>query len=368
MTRVRPAVRDDVALMAGYHSAQVEVDVRLNTNEAPGPPPAALTEALAELVATFEWNRYPDRAAAELRSAIASLHDVEVEQVFAANGSNEVLYTVLHAYGGAGRRALTFEPTYALHGHLSRLAGTTTVEVARDEAFAIDIEVAGAAIDAEQPDLVFLCSPNNPTGVADPPELIAAILERVEGYGGLLVVDEAYGQFADHSAIELLGPDRNLLVTRTFSKTWAMAALRLGYVLGPEPLIDELHKVSLPYHLDVFTQAAGRLALGYVAEMEQRVQELVTERGRLAEALGSLPVDVWPSQANFILFRPHSGDGAALWQRLVDQSVLVRDCSSWPRLDGCLRVTVGTPREDDRFLDALRRCLSSPSDSTKDQP
>ncbi|MDH4169355.1 MAG: histidinol-phosphate transaminase [Acidimicrobiia bacterium] len=357
MTRTPPAVRDDVGLMAGYHSAQVDVDVRLNTNEAPLPPPQALSDDLADLVSSLPWHRYPDREAAELRQAIASLHGVHADQVFAANGSNEVLYTALHAYGGAGRRALTFEPTYALHGHLARLSGTGTLELDRNADFAIDPDIAVTAVDRERPDIVFLCSPNNPTGVVDPPELIQQMLVAVEDYGGLLVVDEAYGQFADRSAIELLGPERNLLVTRTFSKTWAMAALRLGYVLGPADLIAQLHKVALPYHLDVFTQVAGCRALGYVAEMEQRVADLVAERRRLAAALAEMPVDTWPSQANFILFRPRAVPGAVVWQRLVDQSVLVRDCSSWPRLEGCLRVTVGTPEEGDRFLSALAHAL-----------
>jgi len=358
MSRVEPRVRDDVALMSGYHSAQVEVDVRLNTNESPEPPPAALTDALAEALRGIEWHRYPDRQAVALRAAIAARHEVDLDQVFAANGSNEVLYTILHAFGGAGRRALTFEPTYALHAHLARLSGTGVVEIERDDDFAIDREAAQRLVEERQPDLVFLCSPNNPSGVADPPELIAGLLASVEGYGGLLVVDEAYGQFADHTALDLLGSDRNLLVTRTFSKTWAMAALRLGYVVGPPSMVAELHKVSLPYHLDVFTQTAGRMALTFDTEMDQRVASLIAERERLAGLLADRAVDQWPSQANFILFRPQAIDGATVWHRLVDRSVLVRDCSSWPRLAGCLRVTIGRPDENDRFIAALDHALS----------
>ena len=183
------------------------------------------------------------------------------------------------------------------------------------------------------------------------------VLAKVEAVDGLLVVDEAYGQFAPWSALTLIDDDRPLCVTRTFSKTWSMAAARLGYVVGPSWLIAELDKETLPYHLDALKQAAGTLALDYEDAMDERVAAIVEERGRLVTRLRDLDVDVWPSGANFVLFRPRSGDGDGVWQGLVDRSVLVRNCASWPRLDGCLRVTIGTPDEDDRFLDALEEIL-----------
>jgi histidinol-phosphate aminotransferase len=175
---------------------------------------------------------------------------------------------------------------------------------------------------------------------------------------GLLVVDEAYGQFAPWSALELVGDDVELVVTRTYSKTWSMAAARLGYLIGPSALVAQLDQVVLPYHLDVVKQIAGRLALDFDGAMRARVAGLVEERGRLQARLAELPVDVWPSGANFVLFRPREQDGAAVWQGLLDRSVLVRDCSSWPRLGGCLRVTIGTPAEDDAFLAALEEVLT----------
>jgi histidinol-phosphate aminotransferase len=175
---------------------------------------------------------------------------------------------------------------------------------------------------------------------------------------GLLVVDEAYGQFAPWSALELVHDDRPLVVTRTYSKTWSMAAARLGYLIGPRPLVAQLDAIVLPYHLDAVTQAAGRIALDFADAMRTRVAGLVEERGRLVARLSELPVTIWPSAANFVLFRPDERDGAAVWQALLDQSVLVRDCSSWPRLDGCLRVTIGTPAEDDAFLAALEEALA----------
>jgi len=352
---IRP--RDDVALMEGYHSPQLDVAVRLNTNEAPDPPPPAFVDALTEAVRTIDWNRYPDRGARRLRAAIGALHGVGPEQVFAANGSNEVLQTVLLTFAGPGRTAAVWEPTYALHSHIARLTGTTVVEGERAADFALDPAEVRRVIGAARPAVSFLCSPNNPTGIVDPRQAVEETLGLVAEVDGLLVVDEAYGQFAPWSAIELLGDDVPLVVTRTFSKTWSMAAARLGYLVGPAAIVAELDKVVLPYHLDAVTQLAGTLALDFVDDMDARVARLVAERGRLVARLGALDVEVWPSGANFVLFRPRSVPGREVWRRLVERSVLVRDCSSWPRLGGCLRVTIGTVDEDDRFLAALEEAL-----------
>ena len=352
------APRDDVALMEGYHSPQVDVAVRLNTNESPEPPPAGWVDELADAVRAVDWHRYPDRAATELRAAIGALHGVGPEQVFAANGSNEVLQTVLLTYGGPGRVAAMWEPTYALHGHIARLTGTGVAEGERAADFAVDLDEVRRVFDAAAPSVAFLCSPNNPTGVVDDEATVRAVLDLAVQRDALLVVDEAYGQFAPWSALDLVADGVPLVVTRTYSKTWSMAAARLGYLVGPAAVVDELHKVVLPYHLDALKQLAGTLAVAHVAEMDARVARLVEERGRLVARLAELPVDVWPSGANFVLFRPRAADGADVWQRLVDRSVLVRNCSSWPRLDGCLRVTIGTPAEDDAFLDALEEILT----------
>ncbi|HRW41785.1 MAG TPA: histidinol-phosphate transaminase, partial [Microthrixaceae bacterium] len=209
-----------------------------------------------------------------------------------------------------------------------------------------------------RPTITFLCSPNNPTGRLEPEETVRAVLEVVEEIGGLLVVDEAYGQFSPWSALSLLSEDRPVVVTRTFSKTWSAAALRLGYLIGPSWVVADLEKVVLPYHLDSMTQLAGVLALDHLDDMQRRVAHLVEERGRLEAALSSLEVDMWPSAANFILFRPRGRDGAEVWQELVDRGVLVRNCASWPGLEGCLRVTLGTVEEDDEFLAALTGVLT----------
>ncbi len=349
--------RDDIALMAGYHSPQIDVEVRLNTNESPLPPPAAFSEAVAAAAASVEWNRYPDRRATELRSRIAARHGVVPDQVFAANGSNEVLQCLLLAYGGADRSAAVFEPSYALHPHLARVTGTAVVEAERDRDFDLDPEVAVALIDSTRPAVTFLCSPNNPSGTVSSRSVMETLLSAAGSAGGLLCVDEAYAEFAPHSALDFIDDETPLAVTRTYSKTWAMAGARLGYLIGPRWLVAELEKVALPYHLDALKQAVGIAALDYVDEMQARVDAIVAERERLTAAMAETAVQVWPSGSNFVLFRPLGLDGTQVWQQLVDRSVLVRNCSSWPRLNGCLRVTVGTRPENDRFLAALAGIL-----------
>ncbi|MDQ2754609.1 MAG: histidinol-phosphate transaminase [Actinomycetota bacterium] len=353
-----PAPRPDLGLREGYHSVQVDVDVRLNTNESPFPPPAAFVEALAAEVAAIQYHRYPDRDATALRAALAAWHGVRPDQVFCANGSNEVLQTLCLAYGGPGRSVLTFEPTYALHAHIAHLTGTEVVEAGRRDDFSIDPVVITDVCATARPAITFLCSPNNPTGMIEAPSLVRHTLSVAPG---LVVVDEAYGQFADWSALGLVDDESPLVVTRTFSKTWSLAGLRLGYLIGAAGVVAQLQRVALPYHLDAFKQVAGCLALRHVDEMEARVALIVRERQRVAAALGAFGpsvVTVWPSQANFVLFRPETRKGTDVWQGLVDRGVLVRDTSSWPGLAGCLRITIGTPKENDRFLTALTEVIT----------
>ncbi|MEZ5218104.1 MAG: histidinol-phosphate transaminase [Ilumatobacteraceae bacterium] len=346
----RVPVRDDLRALEGYHSPQVDVEVRLNTNESPTAPPAAFRDALASELSRIEWHRYPDRAATELRSAIGDSHGVDASRVFVANGSNEVLQTLLLTFAGAGRTVATFEPTYQLHGHLARITGATTVEGERSADFTLDLAEVERVIDEHRPAVTFVCSPNNPTGVVESPDAVRHVIERAPG---LVVVDEAYAQFADWTALDVLDEESAVVVTRTFSKTWSMAAARLGYLVGPTWLVAELEKVVLPYHLDTAKQIAGRLAVGFVEDMEARVQQIVAEREAMITELRRIGVEVWPSGANFVLFRPRNRSGRDVWQGLLDRSVLIRDCSGWPRLADCLRVTIGTPQENHRFLAAL---------------
>lgn len=350
--RAPVAPREDVTLMEGYYSPQVDVEVRLNTNEAPQAPPAEFVERLAAAVREVEYHRYPEREATELVGALARHHGVDATQVYCANGSNEVLQSLLLAYGGPGRQAAVFEPTYALHSHIARVTGTEVLSGTRGADLLIDEREADRLLhaSAKRPAITFICSPNNPTGRVEPFERIERFLDASDG---LVIVDEAYGQFAPRSAIELLTKYRNLVVVRTFSKTWSLAALRLGYALADPEVVEALWRVTLPYHLDAIKQQAGLLALDYTSDMTARVERIVSERTRVAAALSKLAAEVVPSEANFILFRVRNGDAKAVWRGLVERSVLVRDVSGLPFLDGFLRVTIGTQHENDRFLAAL---------------
>ena len=353
----RPTARIQVASESGYHSPQLDVDVRLSTNESPFPPPPGFVEAVAEAARDVDWNRYPDRSAKRLRTALAERYGVATGQVFAANGSNEVLQSLLLAYGGAGRSVAVFEPTYAMYSQIARTTGTRLVQGRRATDFSLDSESARQLVLSERPDVVILCSPNSPTGTPAADGLVVDLEEAVGTYGGLLVVDEAYGEFAAEGAVDLVSEDRSVVVSRTFSKTWAMAGARLGYLIAPTWCVAELEKVALPYHLDALKLEIGVLALEYVDAMEERVEGIVAERDRVAAELARLPVTTWPSAANFILLRPESRPGVEVWQDLVDRSVLVRDFTTMPGLEGCLRVTMGSRVENDMFLDALREAL-----------
>ena len=229
------------------------------------------------------------------------------------------------------------------------MQGERTVDLTLD---AVEIE---RVLTRHKPSVSFLCNPNNPTGLIEPRANLEAMLAHTTG---IVVVDEAYAEFSEWSAMDMVSEDKPLAVTRTFSKTLSMAALRVGYVVAPKQMIADLEIAVLPYHLDSFKQAATIAALGFVSEMEQRVDAIKSERTRIFTAVSDMDCDVWPSGSNFILFRPRSSVASVVWQRMVDSGVLVRDFSTVPRLTGCLRVTVGTPDENSAFLDALTAALS----------
>ncbi len=349
------APRQGLGVFSGYHSAQVDAAIRLNTNESPYRPPAELLKRWSEAVSELALNRYPDRSAKRLRSAIAKFHHTAEEAVFIGNGSNEVIQTILLAYGTHGATSTSFEPTYAMYETISRITGTRYLPIERNGDFRIDIPSLGASLAEINAAVTFLCSPNNPTGLNESPEVIASLLELA---AGLVVIDEAYGQFSAYSHVGEVAQRDNLVVVRTFSKIWSLAGMRIGYCIGPPEVIELLWKVALPYHLDSSKQLIAAMSFDYVAEMEERVAFLVAERPRIETALAGMEVDFWPSQANFVLFRPRGRDGGELWRRLVDKGVLVRDWSHWPRLENCLRVTVGTRTENDAFLGALGEALT----------
>jgi histidinol-phosphate aminotransferase len=328
--------------------------VRLNTNESPFPLPQAFADELAEAIRTMPLHRYPDREARELRAGLAYLSGHPLDGLWAANGSNEVIQHLCLAYGGAGRRALVFEPTYGLHSLIPRIIGMEVIRERLGDGFRLQPEAAGGAVWRHRPNIAFVCSPNNPTGNG---QLVAAVQALCEATEGLVIVDEAYGEFGALSAQVLLERFPNLVVVRTFSKAFSLAAVRVGYCLAAPDLVEELARVRLPYHLSALTQAAGQIALRHIGEAREVLDLIRTERDRMASELSAMPtVEVFPSEANFVLFRT-TAEAPVLWQALLDRGVLVRDVSGGPGLEGCLRVTAGRADETDAFLDALRDSL-----------
>jgi histidinol-phosphate aminotransferase len=339
-----------------YGAPQLEVRHRLNTNENPYPLPepllADLGRALAEAAAGL--NRYPDRDATALREGLAryltrtSGEPVEPAQVWAANGSNEVLQQLLQAFGGTGRTALGFTPSYSMHPIISAGTGTAWVDGHRREDFSIDADAAVAQVREVRPDVVFVTSPNNPTGTSVALETVARLYDATEG---VLVVDEAYAEFAragTPSALTLLPGRPRLVVSRTMSKAFGMAGLRLGYLAADPAVVDAVLLVRLPYHLSALTQAAARTALAHTDALLATVDAVKAQRDRIVAALPALGLTSVPSDANFVLFGRFA-DSGAVWRALLARDVLVRDVG----LPGWLRVTAGTPEETDAFLTAL---------------
>jgi histidinol-phosphate aminotransferase len=332
---------------------QIDAPVRLNTNECPYALPDAFARDLAEAIGGIAFHRYPDRDATALRKGLAELTGHPVEGVWAANGSNEVIQHLCLAYGGPGRRALVFEPTYSLHRLIPRMVGMEIVEGRLGGGFRLGDE-ALAAVREHEPAVVFVCSPNNPTGNAQRAEMIAPLCAATDG---LVIVDEAYGEFGGETAQPLLPAHDNLAVVKTFSKAFSLAGARLGYLLAPPEIVEDLPKVRLPYHLSALAQTAGEVALKHLADAEAILERIRGERDRILARLAELDeIEAFPSDANFVLLRTPA-DAPALWQALLDRGILVRDVSSSPGLARCLRVTAGTPRETGAFLDALPDAL-----------
>ncbi|HSK21894.1 MAG TPA: histidinol-phosphate transaminase [Egicoccus sp.] len=350
----RLPVRTDLADVEPYGAPQLDVPVRLNTNETADLPPAGYLDEVARRITSLQLNRYPDRPHHRLREALARRLGLTAAQVWAANGSNEILQQLLQAYGGPDRRAVYVRPGYSMYPELCRTSLTPAVEVDLDDDFRLTPDVA-RAIAAQDPDLVLVPSPNNPVGTPVGHDAIRTVHDATRA---LVVVDEAYVEFGapDASVLDLVGTLPRLVVVRTFSKAFRLAGLRLGYLAAAEWVVDDVQKVRLPYHLDAIKQVAGLVALEQEADFLDHRQQVADERDRVAAALADLGgVEVWPSAANFLLFRTAVDD---LFTRLLDQGVLVRDFSSKPRLAGCLRVTIGTPTENDAFLAALRHALA----------
>jgi histidinol-phosphate aminotransferase len=361
MSGTFPPLREELQGIEPYGAPQLSLEdapVQLNVNENPyGPSPEAAADiARAVGEAAVSLNRYPDREFTELREALAAYLNssggsgITPDMVWAANGSNEVMLQLLQAFGGPGRLALSFAPTYSMYPEYARDTFTGWHAGHRAEDFSLDLDAARRLVLERQPSVVLLPSPNNPTGTALPPEAVSVLCEAV-GDDGLLVVDEAYGEFrraGTPSALELLGTHRNLVVTRTMSKAFALAGARLGYLAADPAICDAIRVVRLPYHLSAVTQATALAALRHAPELLGKVDDLRAERDATVVWLREQGLEVADSDANFVLFGRFA-DRHAVWQGLVDRGVLIRETGP----EGWLRVSVGTAGEMAAFRKAL---------------
>lgn len=357
-------IRDDLVGEVSYGAPQLDVAARLNVNENPFPLPAELARAMGQAVEQVATglNRYPDRDAVALRAALAAYVEREtgvrvgVDHVWAANGSNEVMHQLFLAFGGPGRLAITFDPTYSMYPEYARDTFTDYATYPRDEEFRVDVGQAMAAIAERRPSIVILTSPNNPTGTALPLTDVAAVVGAARDAGAVAIVDEAYAEFRHSdvpSAMTLLDEFENLVVIRTMSKAFALAGARLGYVVASDPaVVAALMVVRLPYHLSAVTQAVAVTALAHADVLQAQVEQLRAERDRLAEWLVGQGLRVAPSDANFLLFGTFE-DRGSVFAGLLERGVLIRQTGP----EGWLRVTVGTPQENGMFRDALLQVL-----------
>lgn len=352
-------LRGELRGQSAYGAPQLEVPIALNTNENPYPPSQELVDDLVAEISTFAptLNRYPERDAVELRTDLAAYVtrqtgvQVTRDNVWAANGSNEVLQQLLQAFGGPGRTAMGFTPSYSMHPILSAGTQTEFLAVPRGEDFRIDMDAALRAIEQHRPDVVFVTTPNNPTGDVTP---LADVERIIEAAPGIVIVDEAYAEFSPSpSAVGLVEAyPSKLVVSRTMSKAFDFAGARLGYFVAAPAFVEAVMLVRLPYHLSVLTQAAARVALRHSEETLAGVGKLAQQRGRVEAALREMGYDVVPSESNFLFFG-HFEDAHAAWQAFLDRGVLIRDVG----VAGHLRVTIGLDAENTEFLQAAKEII-----------
>ncbi len=357
-------LRSDLRNISPYGAPQITGVVALNTNENPFPLPQevviAMTERLSQVISGL--NRYPDRDATELRRKLAhyisQTTGVEVtsENIWAANGSNEILQTLFLACGGAENLALGFVPSYTVHPLIAQITKTPWFAGSRDADFGIDISKAKKLIREKSPHLVFVTTPNNPSGTATSIADLKELAEATGSVGGLFIVDEAYAEFSDEpSATTLLADFPHVVVVRTMSKAFAFAGARTGYLVAKPAVVNAALITRLPYHLSALTQAAAETALEFTPAMQSEIELLISERERVAAAINEVGYRAVPSSANFLLFSGFKGDPSAIWQAFLDRGILIRDIG----LRGFLRVTIGSQHENDQFIAALGSIAAS---------
>ncbi|KAD3515420.1 histidinol-phosphate transaminase [Arthrobacter yangruifuii] len=357
----RLPLRDDLRGLTPYGAPQLDVPILLNVNEnTHGLPEHVRRAIMAEIESVVGGlNRYPDREFTRLRQSLATYlgHGLTADNIWAGNGSNEVLQQILQAFGGPGRTVMSFPPTYSMYPLLASGTGTTYVTGTRAADFSLSADSAAEQIRAQAPNLVFLCTPNNPTGTGMELDVIEAAYEAGEASNAVVVVDEAYAEFshADNpSALQLLPGRERLIVSRTMSKAFALAGARIGYFAAAPQVSDALRLVRLPYHLSAITQATAVAALTHADSLLSNVEDIKSQRDRIVAELTGLGLKPAPSDSNFVLFGGLENP-RAVWEGLLEAGVLVRDVG----IDGHLRVTAGTEAETTAFLDRLRELLTA---------
>lgn len=352
-------LRDELRSLSPYGAPQIRGVVQLNTNENPNSLPVKVQEAITSEIqkVVVDLNRYPDRDAVRLRTKLADYVNskdgvlLSVENVWAANGSNEILQTLFLACGGAGRKALGFTPSYSVHPLIAQITGTEWVAGRRQDDFTLNGAQVFAQIREVEPSLIFLTTPNNPSGTSTPYSLVEEIAIVAAEIGALFVVDEAYAEFSsERSATHLIAQHPHVVSSRTMSKAFAFAGARVGYMLANANVVDAALVTRLPYHLSALTQAAAEVAIDHSALMQSGIDELISGREALEKGITAVGWSSLKSSANFILFSGFTQSSKSVWQEFLDRGILIRDVG----LEGYLRVTVGTPAENQRFLTALQ--------------
>lgn len=355
MTDRLPKPREDLGAFRAYRTQQQPAEVRLQANEWAEPNPVSRYLTANELEAIL-LNRYPDSGAGKLRTILADQWGISPDQLIFGNGSNEILLQTFLVFGGAGRTVLFFTPTYTMYGRLGQITGMTVADERIGLPYDVDAKRVRAAIAKHRPHMICLCRPNNPSGNAMPRDAVLAAAEAAPE--SLVLVDEAYSEFAGESLLPLIAEHPNIVIAKTFSKVRAAAGLRIGVLIAHPRVIEIFDAVRLPYNVSTLAQAVAAKVAATV-NVPERVAFITREREKVARGLSRLPgIEAFPSVTNFILFRHRERKAADLHAAILQHGVLIRDVSMWPGADNCLRATIGTPAENDRFLVAIERALS----------
>lgn len=354
MRKLRPSA-PQLADIEPYDPKYIPADVMISANESPVDLPDDIRAEVQEAVRNVNLNRYPDPLANDLRDMIASANGLVRDQVILGNGGDELLFNIALAFGGPGRTFLNMPPTFSVYVNNAQLTNTTIVNVNRRSDFTIDEEAVIERVAQGDIDYTIVTSPNNPSGDVASIDFVERLLNASDT---LVMVDEAYSEFSGQTVLPLLAEHENLVILHTFSKAYRLAGVRLGYLLGSEAALTEFKKVRQPYSVDAVSQAIGRVVYAHRDEFTAAIDKTIAERERVSAELANIEgVEAFPSRSNYMLVR--IDDAGTVWQQMFDRGVLIRDFSHAPGLTNCLRISVGTPEENDRMLATLKDILAA---------